>query len=422
MPSLTTRVHWKKQMTLTLLLDLDDTLLKNNIHTFVPAYLKLLGKHLTPYVAPDKMIRELLSATQAMVENNIATRSLEHTFDEMFYPAIGLTKAELRPMLEQFYDMIFPELAPLTAQHPEAIRMVEYAVKQGHTLVVATNPIFPRKAILHRLDWAGFAPGRLPFALITDYERFHFAKPNPAFFTEALAQLGWPNQPAVMVGNSLEDDILPAARIGLPAYWIVDQSTPFPAEIQGLLHPKSASGALENLSDWLAEVDAAGLRLEFRTPQAILAVLKSTAATLDTLGKAIKDHQWRVKPEPLEWSLTEIVCHIRDVDREVNIPRIEKVIGETNPFLAGINADTWAIERNYQDQDGPAALQEFLAARTQFITKLEALPEQDWQRPARHAIFGPTNLKELVSFIATHDRSHVQQCFTAASDSVDMGK
>ena len=56
--------------------------------------------------------------------------------------------------------------------------------------MVATNPIFPRKAILHRLSWAGLAPEQVPFALITDYERFHFAKPNPAFFAEILAQLG----------------------------------------------------------------------------------------------------------------------------------------------------------------------------------------------------------------------------------------
>jgi FMN phosphatase YigB (HAD superfamily) len=409
-------------MTLTLLLDLDDTLLKNNIDTFVPAYLKLLGKHLAPYVSPEKMVRDLLSATQAMVENNVAIRSLEHTFDEVFYPAIGWTKEELHPMLEQFYDTVFPELKPLTAQHPQAIRMVEDAVRQGHTLVVATNPIFPRKAILHRINWAGLAPEQVPFALITDYERFHFAKPNPDFFTEALAHLGWPNQPAVMVGNSLEDDILPAARVGLPTYWIVDQATTYPVEIQGLLHPKSASGPLENILDWLAELDGAGLRLEFSTPLAILSVLKSTVAVLDTLSKAIKDSQWQVRPGLMEWSLTEIFCHIRDVDCEVNIPRIEKVIGETNPFLPGINADTWAVERNYQDQDGHAALQHFLAARTQLITKLAELPDPDWRRPARHAIFGPTNLKELVNFIATHDRSHIQQCFAAARYSADTEK
>ena len=107
-------------MTLTLLLDLDDTLLSNNINTFLPAYLKALGKHLVAYVAPDKMVRELLLATQVMLANNAATLSLEHSFDQAFYPAIGRSKAEMRPMLELFYDTIFPALETLTAQRPAA--------------------------------------------------------------------------------------------------------------------------------------------------------------------------------------------------------------------------------------------------------------------------------------------------------------
>ena len=90
-------ISWKKQMTLTLLLDLDDTLLSNDIDTFLPAYLKALGKHLIDYVAPDKMVQNLLAATQVMLSNNSATLSLEHSFDQAFYPAIGRTKAGTAP-------------------------------------------------------------------------------------------------------------------------------------------------------------------------------------------------------------------------------------------------------------------------------------------------------------------------------------
>lgn len=400
-------------MTLTLLLDLDDTLLKNDVQTFIPAYFRALGQHLTPYVAPEKMKPALLSAAQVMLENNAATLTLEHAFDQAFYPAVGRSKEELRPTLEQFYDTVFPSLAPLTAQMPGAMQMVKYAAGQGHLLAVATNPLFPRKAILHRLAWAGLDAGATPLALITDYEHFHFAKPNPAFITEVLAQLGWPNQPAVMIGNSLEDDLIPAAGVGLPVYWVTDPARPFPPQPQSQFHPMSASGPLSEVPAWLAKVDAAGIQQEFSTPKAILAVLKSTAAAFDTISPTITEQQWGERPDAREWSVTEIICHMRDVDFEVNAPRVQKVITETNPFLAGINADSWANERNYREQDGPDALQGFLEARTQLISQLEHLPEEDWQRPARHAIFGPTTLRELVGFIATHDRSHIQQCFDA---------
>lgn len=51
-------------MALTLLIDLDDTLLVNDIDTFLPAYLKALGKHMTAFVAPELMIQHLLAATK----------------------------------------------------------------------------------------------------------------------------------------------------------------------------------------------------------------------------------------------------------------------------------------------------------------------------------------------------------------------
>lgn len=392
-------------MTLTLLFDLDDTLLRNDIDIFLPAYLKALGKHLGEYVSPEKMVKDLLAATQVMLGNTLAALSLEHSFDQAFYPAIGRSKGEMRSILDQFYDEVYPGLQGLTSQRPEALPLVQSAIKQGHTLVVATNPLFPRKAILHRLRWAGLDPEQIPFALVTTYERFHFAKPNPAYFAEILAQLGWPAQPAVVIGNSLSDDLTPAAKLGLPVYWVTDREETLPPGF----HLLSASGPLSGVTAWIEQVDAAGLRQDFSTPDALLAGLIATPAALNTICMELTEQQWSDRPQPGEWSLTEILCHLRDVDREVNIPRLEKVLQEKNPFLPGVNSDTWAQERGYQNENGRQALSELIEVRMQLIERLRRLSPAEWQAPARHAIFGPTDLRELTSFTATHDRSHMQQ-------------
>ena len=392
-------------MTLTLLFDLDDTLLSNSIDTFLNAYLRALGKHLIAHVAPDLMVKNLLAATDVMVANNQAGLSLERAFDQVFYPAIGKTKGELRETLGYFYDHIFPSLKGLTNQRPEAIVVVERAQAQGHTLVVATNPLFPQKAMEHRLRWAGLAPEKTPFALISSYEGFHFSKPNPAYIAEILAQLGWPEQPAVMIGNSIEDDLLPAARLGLPGYLVTDQPVVLPTS----LHPLSAQGPLSAVSAWIDQVEAAQPQLEFNTPACLLAVLKSTPAAMETISRALNPQLWRTRPAPDQWSLTEIFCHLRDVDQEVNLPRVEKIMAEKNPFVQGINSDTWADERSYNREDGLTGLHEFIHARTRLIERLANLPDEAWRLSARHAIFGPTQLIELVSFIATHDQSHDRQ-------------
>jgi hypothetical protein len=43
---------------------------------------------------------------------------------------------------------------------------------------------------------------------------------------------------------------------------------------------------------------------------------------------------------------------------------------------------------------------------------LASLNPDDWERPAQHAIFGPTDFLEIASFIAEHDRLHIRQAYS----------
>jgi hypothetical protein len=66
-------------------------------------------------------------------------------------------------------------------------------------------------------------------------------------------------------------------------------------------------------------------------------------------------------------------------------------------------------QREYDLQDGHQALRILAEARKQLVGILSGLSSEDWKRTARHSIFGPTDLLELVGFVASHDRSHIQQ-------------
>jgi hypothetical protein len=99
------------------------------------------------------------------------------------------------------------------------------------------------------------------------------------------------------------------------------------------------------------------------------------------------------------------------VEQEVNLQRLQKLSQDQHPFIPGIDTDAWAEQRNYASQDGPQALSDFFTARKASLQLLERLDAHGWQSQARHAIFGPTTLRELVSFIASHDRLHLRQIF-----------
>jgi FMN phosphatase YigB (HAD superfamily) len=392
-------------MTLTLLLDLDGTLLDNNMDSFVEGYLKAFGRHILPVIDPGIFVPELLSATKQMVLNRLPDRTLEEVFDEAFYPSINHRKEDLRSTIDAFYSEVFPTLKTLTRAKPEAVKLVEAAFERGYQVCIATNPLFPLTAILQRLDWAGLSAREYPFLLVPSFETFHFSKPNPAYYSEFLAVIGQPDSPVVMVGNDPISDIAAASQAGLATFWLNDGVLTAPDRAEPII----AHDSLGDFLPWLDSIPAEALSPDFSTTHALLANLAGTAAAVDTLSRQIPASAWINKPGPDEWSLVEIMCHLRDVEVEVNLPRIRKAIQETNPFLPGKDTDPWASERQYILQDCLEARSSFISARIELLSVLEGLAPEDWQRPARHAILGPTHIQELAGIIASHDRLHVQQ-------------
>ena len=392
-------------MTFNLLLDLDDTLLDSNIDALIPVYFQKLAAYMANVVPPEKFIRELARGTQVMYASTRMDRTLEQIFSENFYPALDLPQADLAAAIDKFYDDIFPTLEPLTKPRPEAIALVEWAFSQGWNVAVATDPLFPRKAILHRLRWAGLAPENHPFTLIPDFQTFHFAKASVAYFPEFLARMGWTDGPLLMVGDSLERDILPAKEAGIPAFML---------SVDGQRPPEGVpSGTLADLRYYLESTDLSTLKVDYSSPLALLAFLQATPAVLHTLSLSMTPEQWIKRPQPDEWAFLEVLCHLRDVDAEVNLARVETVLRDDNAFITGQMTDQWAEERQYILQDGQAALRDFFSARARLVDRLKAISATDWERSARHTIFGPTQLRELVSFMVDHDRLHIQQAMTA---------
>jgi HAD superfamily hydrolase (TIGR01549 family) len=391
-------------VSLTLLLDLDDTLLHNHIDEFLPAYLKLLSSELEPYAPPEKMVAQLLTATRAMAANQRPDCTLKQIFEAAFYSPLGLTPEDLQEVLQRFYEENFPRLQSLTRPKPEAVSLVQAAFERGYRVAVATNPLFPRRAIEHRLAWAGLPVEQYPFELISSYETFHFSKPSPAYYGEVLGRLNWPEGGVLMVGDDWKRDIQGASQLGLATYWLANGAT----TAKGGQAP-SGQGELGQLLDWIDGQGEESLRPDYNPHSAMLATLRATPAVLDALCGELAVEAWSASPHPDEWCPTEILCHLRDVDIEVNLARIPRVLHENDPFISGKDTDPWADERKYICQDGPQALHEFTVARMKLLDLLEAAVPQDWERTARHAILGPTTLKELVRIIAEHDRLHVRQ-------------
>lgn len=386
----------------TLLFDLDGTLLDTNLDAFVPAYFQKLAAHLSARVPPETLLKYLMIGTRAMMANNDPSLTLKTVFDANFYPHLNVNQQELQPAIEEFYDDVFPTLRAITKPVRGAVELIEWAFTEGYRVAIATSPLFPSKAVFHRLRWASLPPETYPFELISSYDSFHFTKPQPDYYAEVLGRLGWPDGPVVMIGNDVEADLKPAAALGIATYHTLDT-----AAADGF--QSTGRGLLSELRPWLEQTAPSLLQPAYTSPTALLAILRSTPATIASLTETLPPTGWAARPIDEEWSTLEVICHMRDVEREIDQPRIEQILRQDEPFIPAQMPDEWAGERSYRSEAGKSALEAFTRARLETLNTLASLESSQWSRKGRHAIFGPTTLQELVSFNAEHDRLHIQQ-------------
>jgi FMN phosphatase YigB (HAD superfamily) len=203
-----------------LLLDLDDTLIDNPVRTFIPAYFEALKVFVADTVDPDRFIAELLAATRAMDRNDGTGPMNEEVFAETFYPALGVPREVLEPVLGRFYREAFPCLQPMTAPRAAAPKIVEWAARRGLQVVIATNPLFPRTAIEQRMAWGGVGVDRFTFDLVTAYENCRATKSHEAYYRDIVAFLGRRPEECLMVGDNWDWDIACAVRAGIRGFWI----------------------------------------------------------------------------------------------------------------------------------------------------------------------------------------------------------
>ena len=91
-----------------------------------------------------------------------------------------------------------------------------------------------------------------------------------AYYPEMLAQLGWPDEPAVMVGDDIEREVKPTQAAGLPVFW-VRKPGEFSAELAGI-----PQGSCESFRTWLEKTDLDQLKISFESTSALLALLRSS--------------------------------------------------------------------------------------------------------------------------------------------------
>ena len=204
----------------TILFDLDGTLLPMVQEHFLKDYMGKLVKEMASYGYESKQLMQtILLGIEAMVKND-GSRTNEMAFWDTFCRVYGKEAQADQPKFEAFYQNTFPTVQAACGYTPMADEVIKAVKDRGYRVVLATNPMFPSVATKERMRWAGLHAE--DFALVTTYENCSTSKPNPAYYKDIARRLGVQCEDCLMVGNDVNEDILPAKSVGMQTFLLTD--------------------------------------------------------------------------------------------------------------------------------------------------------------------------------------------------------
>ena len=201
------------------LFDLDGTLLPLNQDEFVKMYFGLLSKKMADHgYEPDALIKAIWSGMKAMHKNESSATNEEIFWNE-FCKNFGQKARNNEPCFAEFYENEFQTIKSICGFKKEADEIIKYLKSKGVTIVLATNPVFPRIATLSRMRWAGLDIN--DFALVTTYVNSYSCKPNLRYYKNILEAIGAKEHECLMVGNDVAEDMI-VESLGLKVFLMTD--------------------------------------------------------------------------------------------------------------------------------------------------------------------------------------------------------
>ena len=372
------------------LLDMDNTLLHNPDARFAKAFRQHFDDFFRAELGIDGSITALRAGFANMGRDLVNCPSNFQALRDCLAHWLPMDADEAEHALRRFYAEVYGELQALVSPVAGAAELIESLLAQGLLVAIATNPLYPDSAIVKRLEWACLGGLIDEFAFISHSENMHFAKPQTEYMAEVVARVGIEPDEALMVGDSAVNDMQAAHAIGCPSWHVgVDGS------LAGLARHIQRDA-------WREVYPPAALQPAMIAPQ-----YRGNLGALRGLLDESTPSQWQARPDPEEWSILQILCHLWTTETAVHRARLQRILAEDKPFLAALPPPGPHVPPCYDDANWVWA--RLNQDRRETLAIVDGLTAAQWQRPARHSIFGLTTVMEMAYFTAQHDRLHITQ-------------
>ena len=140
----------------------------------------------------------------------------------------------------------------------------------------------------------------------------------------------------------------------------------------------------------------------------IIATIRSLPNEMEPLLDGLSDDKLRRRPSAQEWSVLEVLCHLRD-SAEIEGLRVRRLVEEENPTLEPYDQEALARDRDYQGDDSLRVRTAVRAFWGGLAYQLERLSEAQWQRAGTHPEQGRVTVGSRAERMAQHAQEHTEQ-------------
>ena len=141
-----------------------------------------------------------------------------------------------------------------------------------------------------------------------------------------------------------------------------------------------------------------------------LEIVRATPARLKAALKGVPKAVLLFAPAPGKWSILEIVCHLRDMERDAYLERYRRILAEDTPQLPDIDGDLYSLEGDYRNQKLSDVLREWTRLRRESLRLLAGVKREQWDRAGIHETAGRLTMADLLRRHAIgNDEAHLAQ-------------
>jgi FMN phosphatase YigB (HAD superfamily) len=201
-----------------IIFDLDGTLLPMDTNQFMKLYAQAVTEAFYDFKEAKEIFPQIMASLEVTIKSTEKRKNFD-TFFEDFDLKMPHNKEEYILRFNEFYESGFEKVKEATSVSDEIVEAVSILKEKGYKMIIATNPIFPMAANLHRIKWAGLDVN--DFIHVTSFENNHFCKPNPKFYEEVLFENKLLAEDVMMVGNDVQEDLC-IKSLGAKTYLVND--------------------------------------------------------------------------------------------------------------------------------------------------------------------------------------------------------